>query len=205
MVTPKVVNPILIGHYLYRNIDLTRLVYTPKAAAPRRLYTRSVIDDEDHCMEVMSRMEDAFSKKDESYFLDVLNQESSLVLRVHAVCILAEIGGERSIPTLSDVLLNDGDPLVKHEAAFSLGQIGLTSAMVALEKAMLTDSDAVVRHESAAALGSIGSVNSRPALEKALGDKDSIVSNSARASLFNIEFLRRHPVGSGARDRAPRP
>jgi deoxyhypusine monooxygenase len=156
-------------------------------------------------MDVMAKMEDAFSRRDESYFLEVLKQESSLVLRVHAVCILAEVGGEGSIATLSDVLLNDGDPLVKHEAAFSLGQIGLASSISALEKAMLTDPDPVVRHESAAALGSIGNSRAESALRKALGDKDSIVSNSARASLFNISFLRKHPVGAGARDRAPRP
>jgi deoxyhypusine monooxygenase len=169
------------------------------------LYTKTIIDDEGHCMEVMAKMEDAFSRKDESYFINVLNQEPSLVLRVHAVCILAEVGGEESIQTLSDVLLNDVDPLVKHEAAFSLGQIGLASAVGALEKAMLTDSDAVVRHESAAALGSIGSAKAEQALKKALNDGDPIVSNSARASLFNIEFLKKHPVGTGARDRAPRP
>jgi deoxyhypusine monooxygenase len=169
------------------------------------MYTTTVIDNEEHCMEVMAGMEEAFTRKDESYFLDVLMKEPSLVLRVHAVCILADLGGEKSIPTLSDVLLHDTDPLVKHEAAFSMGQIGLNSAIGALEKAMLSDSDPVVRHESAAALGSIGSATSEGALKKALNDKDQIVSNSARASLFNIDFLRRHPIGIGTRDRAPRP
>ena len=169
------------------------------------MYTSTVIDDKAHCMEVMRQMEAAFSRRDEPFFIDVLKREPSLVLRVHAVCILAEVGGEGSIPVLSDVLLHDPDPLVKHEAAFSMGQIGLTSANPALEKAMLTDADPVVRHESAAALGSIGSPASEKALEKALGDRDDIVSNSARASLFNIEFLREHSVGSSARERAPRP
>jgi deoxyhypusine monooxygenase len=169
------------------------------------LYTKTVIDDREHCMRVMAKMEEAFTKKDESYFLQVLSSESSLVLRVHAVCILAEVGSEKSIPALSDVLLNDTDPLVKHEAAFSLGQIGLAAATGPLEKAMLTDPDAVVRHESAAALGSIGSASAETALTKALDDRDPIVSNSARASLFNIEFLKAHPIGTGARDRAPRP
>jgi deoxyhypusine monooxygenase len=156
-------------------------------------------------MEIMGRMEAAFARKDESYFLDVLRTEPSLVLRVHAVCILAEVGEEESIPVLSDVLLHDPDPLVKHEAAFSMGQIGLTSANEALRTAMLTDRDPVVRHESAAALGSIGSPGSEEALREALKDKDEIVSNSARASLFNIEFLKEHPSGPSAKERAPRP
>ncbi len=169
------------------------------------MYTSTIVDDEAHCMEVMARMETAFAEKDESYFVDVLKKEPSLVLRVHAVCILAEVGGEGSIPTLSDVLLRDPDPLVRHEAAFSLGQIGLTAANEALEKAALSDHDPVVRHESAAALGSIGSPDAEAALTKALSDKDDIVSNSARASLFNIKFLKEHPTGQSARERAPRP
>jgi deoxyhypusine monooxygenase len=169
------------------------------------MYTTTVIDNKAHCMEVMDRMEAAFARKDEAYFLKVLKTEPSLVLRVHAVCILAEVGGEESIPVLSDVLLHDPDPLVKHEAAFSMGQIGLTAANDALQRAMLSDHDPVVRHESAAALGSIGSPASEEALTRALTDKDEIVSNSARASLFNIEFLKTHPSGTTAKERAPRP
>lgn len=169
------------------------------------MYTRTVIDDEAHCMDVMRQMEDAFTKKEESRIVHVLESEPSLVLRVHAVCILAEVGGERSIPALSDVLLHDPDPLVRHEAAFSLGQIGMTGANEALEKAVLSDPDPVVRHESAAALGSIGSPSAEATLRKALSDRAKIVSNSARASLFNIEFLKKYAVGASARDRAPRP
>ena len=169
------------------------------------MYTSTIVDNEAHCMEVMGGMEAAFERKDESYLVRVLKREPSLVLRVHAVCILAEVGGEGCIPTLSDVLLHDPDPLVRHEAAFSLGQIGLPAANKTLETAMLTDHDAVVRHESAAALGSIGSSASEAALEKALKDKDDIVSNSARASLFNINFLKHHSAGTSARERAPRP
>jgi deoxyhypusine monooxygenase len=127
------------------------------------------------------------------------------VLRVHAVCILAEVGGEKCIPTLADVLFHDPDPLVRHEAAFSLGQIGLSAAIEALETAVLSDPDPIVRHESAAALGSIGSPSAESTLSKALLDKDEIVSNSARASLFNIEFLKHYSVGATARERAPRP
>ena len=169
------------------------------------LYTSTVVDDEAHAMEVMKGMEEAWERKDESYFVQVLKKEPSLVLRVHAVCILAEVGGERSVPTLSDVLLHDPDPLVRHEAAFSLGQIGLSEGNGALREAALHDKDPIVRHESAAALGSVGSADSEASLTKVLDDPDELVRNSAKASLFNIRFLKQYSAGSTARDRAPRP
>jgi deoxyhypusine monooxygenase len=169
------------------------------------LYTSTVVDDEGHCMEVMKEMEAAWSAKDESRLVRVLETEPSLVLRVHAVCILAEIGGEGSLKTLGDVLLNDPDPLVRHEAAFSLGQIGLSEGNKDLAKAVLTDPDPIVRHESAAALGSIGNPEAERVLTDALRDNDEMVRNSARASLFNIRFLKTYSTGESARDRAPRP
>jgi len=169
------------------------------------MYTSTVVDDETHAMSIMKGMEDAFQRKDESYFVNVLQTEPSLVLRVHAVCILAEVGGEKSVPTLSDVLLHDPDPLVRHEAAFSLGQIGNVEGNVALAEAVIADEDPIVRHESAAALGSVGSAGSEDVLEKALADEDEMVRNSAKASLFNIRFLKQYSAGSSARDRAPRP
>lgn len=168
-------------------------------------YTGVIVDDEAHCMEVMRGMEEAFSNKNEAYFVKVLTDEPSLVLRVHAVTILAEVGGEMCIPTLADVLFHDPDPLVRHEAAFSLGQMGLPAANEVLEKAVMNDPDPIVRHESAAALGSIGSASAEAVLKEALSDGAAIVSNSARASLFNIEFLKKYSVGATARDRAPRP
>ena len=169
------------------------------------MYTGTIVDDKAHAMEVMKGMEEAWERKDESYFVRVLHTEPSLVLRVHAVCILAEVGGEESVPALSDVLLHDPDPLVRHEAAFSLGQMGFPEGNKALSKAVIEDRDPIVRHESAAALGSVGSSESEAVLTKALSDPDEMVRNSARASLFNIEFLRHYSSGSSARERAPRP
>ena len=169
------------------------------------MYTGEVIENEAHCMKVMERMEEAYRKKEEAYFVKVLNTESSLVLRVHAVCILAEVGGESSIEALADVLLHDSDPLVRHEAAFSLGQIGLSGANGPLERAVKTDPEAIVRHEAAAALGSIGNPSAERSLRLALKDRDEIVRNSARTSLFNLDFLKRYSVGRTARERAPRP
>jgi HEAT repeat protein len=153
----------------------------------------------------MRRMEEEFQKGDEGFFIKVMEEEPSLVLRVHAVTILADLGTEAAIPTLSKVLLNDPDPLVRHEAAFTMGQIGLTSGVRALEAAVRKDKDPIVRHESAAALGSIGSQSAKATLQSALRDEDELVRNSAAASLFNLEFLETFSVGGTARDRAPRP
>lgn len=169
------------------------------------MYTSTVVEDEDHAMQIMKAMEEAWERKDESYFIQVLVREPSLVLRVHAVCILAELGGEACIPTLSDVLLHDPDPLVRHEAAFSLGQIGQSEGNKALAVAVISDRDPIVRHESAAALGSVGSPESLEVLTEALNDGDEMVRNSAKASLFNLRFLKMHASGTTARGRAPRP
>ena len=169
------------------------------------MYTSTIVDDEAHAMTVMRGMEEAWEKKDESYFIGVLRTEPSLVLRVHAVCILAEVGGAKSVPALSDVLLNDPDPLVRHEAAFSLGQIGLSEGNRALARAVIGDKDPIVRHESAAALGSVGNPDSEEVLMRAESDADEMVRNSAKASLFNIRFLKQYSSGTTARERAPRP
>lgn len=161
--------------------------------------------DREHCLQVMHRMEEGYQNKDESFFINVINNEPSLVLRVHAVCMLAELGGTRSLSILSDILLNDPDPLVRHEAAFSLGQIGLSEANLALETAVKGDKEAIVRHEAAAALGSIGSQASRTTLQLALNDADELVRNSASTSLFNLDFLQIYPDNGSSRNRAPRP
>jgi HEAT repeat protein len=168
-------------------------------------YTTVVVDDKKHCMEIMRQMEEEFQKGNEAFFVKVIQEEPSLVLRVHAVTILADLGGEAAIPALTDVLLHDPDPLVRHEAAFTMGQIGLTSGVRGLEEATLHDKDPIVRHESAAALGSIGSQSAKSTLQAALKDGDELVKNSAAASLFNLEFLETFSIGGTARDRAPRP
>ncbi len=169
------------------------------------MYTTVVVDDKRHCLEIMRQMEEEFRRGNEGFFVKVIQEEPSLVLRVHAVTILADLGGEAAIPALTDVLLHDPDPLVRHEAAFTMGQIGLTSAVPGLEEATLRDKDPIVRHESAAALGSIGSQSAKPSLQAALKDGDELVRNSAAASLFNLEFLETFSVGGTARERAPRP
>ncbi len=139
---------------------------------------------------MMRRMEEAFQQKNPEYFIHVLDTANRMVLRLHAVCALAEIGDESVVLILSRILKSENDPLIRHEAAFSLGQIGLKSGIPALEDAMLNDVSDIVRHEAAAALGSLGAESARPSLEKALSDSSELVAGSAKASLYNLDYLR---------------
>ncbi len=163
-------------------------------------YTERIMNpDPSHDFEVLAKMEKNYEEKDVEFFNEVLKREPTLVVRVHAVTVLSEIGDESSVPVLADVMKNDPSPLIRHEAAFSLGQMGLKSAVPFLCEAALNDPSEIVRHESAAALGAIGDEGARSALMKAVGDPSDEVKGSALASLFNLDFLAyssRHPVTS---------
>lgn len=153
--------------------------YTERIAGPNREEEFAILEG----------MEEKYESKDPSFFNRVLTDEPSLVVRVHAVTVLSEIGDESSVPVLADVMKRDPSPLMRHEAAFSLGQMGLTSAVPYLIDAALNDPSEIVRHESAAALGAIGDESAREALEKASKDESAEVRGSAVASLFNLDFL----------------
>src|SRR5579872_5580033 len=142
--------------------------YTERIAGPRK--------EEEFA--ILEKMEDKYEEKEPDYFNKVLSNEPSLVVRVHAVTVLSEIGNEESILVLADVLKKDPSPLIRHEAAFSMGQLGLKSAVPFLMEAAVTDPSEIVRHESAAALGAIGDESAREALEKASRD----VSDEVRGS-----------------------
>ena len=83
-------------------------------------------------------MEQRFDNRDETYFKNLVDHKD-YVIRTRAVCILADISGEKAIESIGQVLLNDSDQLVRHEAAFSLGQLGHTSGIEVLSKAVLDD------------------------------------------------------------------
>lgn len=154
-------------------------------------YTERIVGpDREKEFVVLSSMEENYEKKDAPFFNRVLQQEPSLVVRVHAVTVLSEIGDESSVPVLADVMKKDPSPLIRHEAAFSLGQMGRKSAVPYLIDAALNDPSEIVRHESAAALGAIGDEKARDALEKASRDSSDEVRGSAIASLFNLDFVR---------------
>ncbi len=139
----------------------------------------------------LEKMEWAFSKADVSFFEKVLDSKPSLLLRIHAVCMLADMKNEAAVPSLSRALGEDPSPLARHEAAFSMGQLGFKSAVPALLKAMAKDESVLVRHESAVALGSIGDERAREGLAKACGDSDEDVRLSAEIALAGLDFLKR--------------
>lgn len=154
-------------------------------------YTERIVgEDLESEYNILGDMEAKYEEKDVHFFNDVLKNEPSLVVRVHAVTVLSEIGDESSVPVLADVMKNDPSPLIRHECSFSLGQMGLKSAVPYLCESALKDTSEIVRHESAAALGSIGDESARGALVKASKDPSDEVRGSAIASLFNLDFLK---------------
>ena len=139
----------------------------------------------------LERMEWAFSKGDVGVFERVLTSKPSILLRIHSVCMLADMKNEAAVPLLCKALREDESPLVRHEGAFSLGQLGFKSAVPALLEAMKNDESVLVRHESAVALGSIGDEKARKGLEEAFDDTDEDVRLSAEVALADLDFLNR--------------
>jgi HEAT repeat protein len=142
----------------------------------------------DSRIQLLIEMEKHFDIQDGTFFEKLLKHEDYIV-RTRAVCIIAEISGEKAVELIGDVLLNDVDHLVRHEAAFSIGQLGYTSGISALSTALLSDPSFFVRHEAAIALGVIGSEQSRDTLNKALNDEYQEVRESALVALANIDYV----------------
>jgi len=141
--------------------------------------------------ETLERMEWAFSKGDISTFQRVLDSRPSILLRIHSVCMLADMKNEDAVPILCRALREDSSPLVRHEGAFALGQLGFKSAVPSLLEAMGRDPSVLVRHESAVALGSIGDERAREGLMRRINDQDEDVRLSAEVALADLDFLRR--------------
>ena len=141
--------------------------------------------------ETLERMEWAFSKGDIAFFNKVLEGRPSILLRIHAVCMLADMKNEVAVSVLCKALKEDHSPLVRHEAAFAMGQLEFKSAVPALLEAMEGDASVLVRHESAVALGSIGDERAREGLISRLTDADEDVRLSAEVALADLDFLKR--------------
>ncbi len=141
-------------------------------------------------LDVLRETDEEFDKGNSAYFIRLLEKGASIALRIRAVCILAEIGDERSVPILSKVIRVDPNPLVRHEASFTLGQLGYSSGLPALIEGMLKDDSILVRHESAVALGSIGDQSARDPLMQATRDPDEFVRQSAIVALLNLDYLK---------------
>jgi len=144
-------------------------------------------NDED--IEILAQMDVEYRNNNVGYFVNLLNSNRSINIRVRSVCILADVGDETAVECLSQIMLTDPNHLVRHEAAFSLGQLGLSTGVSSLVNAMLNDENNLVRHEAASALGSIGDESARNALVNATNDHDEVVSQSAVIALVNLDYL----------------
>ncbi len=139
-------------------------------------------------LKLIGEMENEFNNKNTEFF-NKLSIHHDPVIRTRAICIIAEIGGEEAVHTISKVLAKDVDELVRHEAAFSLGQLGFSSGIKALSNAVKNDSSIFVRHEAAVALGVIGSEDARGILIDALNDSNDEVKKSAIVALANLDYI----------------
>ena len=148
---------------------------------------------EDNDYEKLKQLEDAFERKDLDFFKTFLDNSKDLplLLRVHSVCMLEQIGNEKMVEPLCQILKKDESPLTRHEAAFTLGQLGHRSAISTLVDAMLHDRSQIVRHESAVAVTSIGDDAIIPQLKKAIEDEDEDVRNSALIAFEYLTYLKR--------------
>ena len=155
------------------------------------------IPDHSADFEKLEKMEWAFSKGDIAYFKQILDSRPSIVLRIHAVCMLADMKNESAIPLLAQALRTDPSPLVRHEAAFAMGQLEYKSGVPALIEAMSKDESVLVRHEAAVALGSIGDERARDELVGRLADPDEDVRLSAECALADLDFLKKLRTRTG--------
>jgi len=139
-------------------------------------------------LELIREMETEFNNNNIQFFR-TLSFHPDPVIRTRSICILADIGGEQAVETISKALVEDGDDLVRHEAAFSLGQLGFTSSIKTLSYAVENDPSIFVRHEAAVALGVIGSEAARSVLVSALTDPSDEVKKSANVALANLDYI----------------
>ena len=139
-------------------------------------------------LELIREMETEFNNNNIQFFI-TLSFHPDPVIRTRSICILADIGGEQAVETISKALVEDGDDLVRHEAAFSLGQLGFTSSIKTLSYAVENDQSIFVRHEAAVALGVIGSEAARLVLVTALSDPSEEVKKSANVALANLDYI----------------
>jgi deoxyhypusine monooxygenase len=79
-------------------------------------------------------MEQRFDNRDEEYFKNLVDHKD-YVIRTRAVCILADISGEKAIEPIGQVLLKDSDQLVRQTLEQALNDESeevRESAMIAL-------------------------------------------------------------------------
>lgn len=115
---------------------------------------------------------------------DILINERSELVRVHALMALASLD-EKRVARILKSALEDGSPLVRIHAAKGLAERG---SKAGLDEAVrgIKSSDVKVRIVSCEILGLIGGDDSTLFLEQALGDFDRRVQRSAKEALLKI-------------------
>jgi HEAT repeat protein len=139
-------------------------------------------------LELIGEMEKEFNNKNIQFFIKLAFHHDP-VIRTRSICIIADIGEEQAVDTISKALKEDVDDLVRHEAAFSLGQLGFKRGIKPLSYAVENDPSIFVRHEAAVALGVIGSEAARSVLVAALSDPSEEVKKSAVVALANLDYI----------------
>src|SRR5437899_12457634 len=99
--------------------------------------------------DTLEKMEWAFSKGDVAYISKVLDSRPSIVLRIHGVCMLADMTREDAIPEFARAVREDTSLKVSHEAAFAIGQLQFKSGAPSQLEAIARDEPALVRPDSA--------------------------------------------------------
>jgi HEAT repeat protein len=104
-------------------------------------------------------------------------------LRHRVIAVLGELGVQRSVPQLAQILADRGErPVTKAYVAGSLGRIGGPAATGALAPAV-SDKDDMVRRQAAIALGRIDRPDVIPHLIVLQGDASPAVSEVAADTL----------------------
>ena len=67
-------------------------------------------------LELIREMETEFNNNNIQFF-STLSFHPDPVIRTRSICILADIGGEQAVETISKALMEDVDDLVRHEAS----------------------------------------------------------------------------------------
>jgi beta-lactamase regulating signal transducer with metallopeptidase domain len=104
-------------------------------------------------------------------------------MREHAASVLGELGDERAVLPLIQVILNDGNASVREHACEALGALGDVRALDPLITVMRTDGSARVREHCAGAVGELQDPRSYETLLEVMygGDTEQVRAHAAEA------------------------
>jgi len=143
-------------------------------------------------------------KKDVDSIIEILHNSKNEIVRARAVEALGNIGGERAIKELINVIINDESEIVKSAAAKSIAWADEKALKMFLEKVegvkikgaawvlvnyllkALKSEDKNIRMHAAIALGRLGDPRAVPHLIEALEDRSPIVRRAAAIALGMI-------------------